>query len=64
MTTRTYAPFKYTEEVADYLNTLRDSGATNMLGAAAYLQRDFDMDKREAKDCLLYWIASFKKETT
>jgi len=60
----TQAPEKYTPEVADYLVALRDSGATNMWGAEAYLQHDFDMDKREASACLCHWIASFKEELT
>ena len=44
----------------DYLVALRDSGVTNMMGATQYLQRDFDLTSREARDILLEWFESFK----
>ena len=44
----------------DYLVTLRDSGVTNMMGAGAYLQRDFGLSRYEAKDILLEWFESFR----
>lgn len=43
----------------DYLDRLRDSGVTNMFGAAAYLQRDFfelSFDPNRAKDVLTAWM--------
>jgi hypothetical protein len=40
-----------------YLNRLRESGATNMYGAAPYLQDEFDMTRSEAKQVLLDWMA-------
>ena len=40
-----------------YLNRLRESGATNMYGAAPYLQAEFDMTRGEAKQVLLDWMA-------
>jgi hypothetical protein len=49
------------ENIFKYLNDLRDSGVTNMWGASAYLERDLGLSKREAKDALLEWIASFNK---
>jgi hypothetical protein len=51
------------QDYFDYLNELRDSGETNMFGAASYLQLEFDLSKKEAKDVLLAWMNSFKKET-
>ena len=39
-----------------YLNRLRESGVTNMYGAAPILQNEFGMDRREAKDTLLAWM--------
>jgi hypothetical protein len=39
-----------------YLNRLRESGATNMFGAGAYLEDEFDLDRREAKKILLEWM--------
>ena len=44
----------------DYLVSLRDSGVTNMMGAGAYLQREFGLSRYEAKWILLEWIESFK----
>jgi hypothetical protein len=44
-----------------YLNDLRDSGETNMWLAAPYLEAEFGLDRREAKDILLAWIRSFSK---
>jgi hypothetical protein len=45
-----------------YLNKLRDSGITNMLGAGAYLQDEFELEPDEAKEVLLRWMQSFKQE--
>lgn len=50
---------KYGKEFA-YLVQLRDSGETNMFGAAPYLQRKFGYSSEEAKKVLLAWMASFK----
>jgi hypothetical protein len=47
-----------------YLNKLRDSGITNMLGAGAYLEDEFDLSKSEAKEVLLAWISAFKEEAS
>ena len=44
----------------EYLNDLRDSGVTNMFGAAVYLQRDFGLSRQESRDILLKWMQSFK----
>lgn len=49
------------KEYFDYLVELRDSGETNMWGAAPYLEREFGLSRKEAKDILLAWIDSFKK---
>ena len=50
------------EEIAAYLVALRDSGVTNMWGAAAYLMDRFGMTRYEAKDALLDWMKSFRSE--
>lgn len=47
-------------QIDAYLNELRDSGETNMWGAAPYLMDEFGMSSREARDALLAWIASFR----
>ena len=40
-----------------YLNRLRESGATNMYGAAPYLEMEFDMTRREARQVLIEWMS-------
>lgn len=45
-------------EYTEYLNDLRDSGVTNMFGAAPYLQAEFGLDKREAREVLANWMRS------
>ena len=47
-------------QIDAYLKELRDSGDTNMWGAAPYLMDEFGMSSREARDALLAWIASFR----
>ena len=43
-----------------YLNALRESGITNMYGAAPYLQEAFNLSRVEARDIVLKWMESFK----
>jgi hypothetical protein len=52
------------QEYFDYLDTLRDSGVTNMFGATPYLQNEFEMTRKEASTVLQAWMNQFKKETT
>lgn len=40
----------------EYLDELRLSGETNMFGAGEYLQREFGLDRREARDVLMKWM--------
>ena len=47
------------QEYNDFLVALRDSGVTNMFGAAPYLQAEFGLDKREAREVLANWMRSF-----
>ena len=47
------------EEAHAYLMELRDSGETNMFGAGAYLETEFDLNSREAKEVLMHWMQSF-----
>ena len=44
----------------DYLEQLRKSGVTNMFGAGPYLQQEFGLTKREARDILMKWMGSYK----
>jgi hypothetical protein len=45
-----------TQEHHDYLIQLRDSGETNMWGAAPYIEREFGVSRLSAKTILLEWI--------
>ena len=47
-------------EYYTYLNTLRESGVTNMFGAAPYLQQEFGLDKRTAREIVISWMESFR----
>lgn len=42
-----------------YLDKLRENGSINMFAAAPYLKGAFGLDRFEAKDVLLYWMATF-----
>lgn len=55
-------PEELTQEHLEYLDDLRESGVTNMFGAASYLKRDFiDLDKNSAKSILVYWMETFEE---
>ena len=49
-------------EVFEYLDTLRESGVTNMYGAGAYLQDRFGFSKQEAREFLKAWMEQFKND--
>ena len=45
-----------------YLNAVRQSGLINMFGAAPYLVDEFpELDKRQARGVLQYWMQTFGK---
>lgn len=46
-------------EYFEYLDALRDSGVTNMFGAAPYLQEEFGLDRSEARAVLSDWMKSY-----
>lgn len=48
----------------EYLDDLRESGATNMFGASAYLMSDYDMPKQEALKVLGAWMNTFDSSKT
>ena len=50
-----------TEQHRDFLNDLRDSGVTNMFGAAPYLQKEFGIDQKSAREVLANWMQSFSE---
>jgi hypothetical protein len=40
----------------DFLNRLRESGETNMFGAAPYLEYEFELTNREARRMVAKWM--------
>lgn len=52
-------PSFITEEHLLYLDELRESGVTNMFGAAPYLEREFGIPIHEARSVLSYWMQSY-----
>lgn len=52
-------PELVTDEHLEYLDTLRDSGVTNMWGAGEYLEKRYEIDDKTASTILFYWMKSF-----
>jgi len=50
---------EFEKSAFDYLEELRKSGVTNMFGATPYLMREFDLEKRHAKNLLIKWMESY-----
>ena len=46
-------------EYFEYLDVLRETGVTNMFGAAPYLQEAFDLSKTEARSILAEWMNQY-----
>lgn len=60
MTTETVErPEGLEDEHLEYLDELRESGVTNMFGAAPYLARWFALDIETARKYLSYWMKTF-----
>ena len=49
------------DEYLTYLDDLRESGVTNMLGAAPYLEEMFGLARVEARQVLTYWMKTFSQ---
>lgn len=49
-------------EMFAYLDGLRKSGMTNMLGAGPYLEGHFDMDVDIARQVLAVWMETFREK--
>jgi hypothetical protein len=45
----------------DFLDDLRESGETNMVGAGKFLQRQFDASRQQANEILSYWMETFSE---
>lgn len=43
----------------DYLDDLRESGVVNMFGAGEFLQKDWGMNRTEARTILAEWMETF-----
>ena len=50
---------KLQERVNKYLDTLRESGVTNMYGAAPYIVTTFQVSKGKARKLLAGWMRTF-----
>ena len=48
-----------TDEHLEYLDVLRESGATNMHGAGSYIRNAFEVDRQQSNEILTYWMQSF-----
>ncbi len=46
-------------EVFEFLDELRESGITNMFGAAPYTEREFGIQRRDARELLADWMRTF-----
>lgn len=50
------------EDHLEFLDYLRETGITNMYGAAPYLQDEFpELSKTEARKILTYWMQTFSE---
>lgn len=48
------------QEHLDYLDSLRESGITNMYGARPYLMKTYpELSDKEAKEIINYWMENF-----
>lgn len=52
------------ETAFNYLDALRGSGVTNMLGAGPYIESRFDYDKKLSRKILNAWVFSYDGETS
>ena len=52
-------PENVTDGHLRYLDNLRDSGETNMFGAAQYLASTFGLSTKEARGILVYWMQTY-----
>jgi len=48
-----------TDEHMRFLDALRESGQTNMFGAAPYLADLFEIPMQQARKVLTYWMRTF-----
>jgi len=58
----TARPDSVTDERLVYLDELRESSVVNMYGAGEYVEREFGVDRTEAKEVVTYWMETFGNE--
>jgi len=51
----------FKENVFEFLDDLRESGAVNMFGAGQFVQEAFDVDRREARTLVGEWMDTFSE---
>ncbi len=49
------------KEYKEFLDELRESGKTNMFGAGVYLEEEFGLSRREAREVLSNWMKNFNQ---
>ena len=54
-------PIFVNDEHLEFLDVLRETGVTNMFGAAPYLVREFEIPEKEANKTLVYWMKTFSE---
>jgi len=48
------------QEYFEFLDALRETGATNMFGAASYLRDEYpELSKQEARQILMRWMDTY-----
>ena len=52
---------QHKEQVFEYLDALRESGATNMLGAGPYVQEEFGLGEQEARVLVVEWMETLEE---
>ena len=55
-------PENVTDKHLKFLDSLRESGTTNMLGASPYLRDRFGISKKEADQILFYWMETLDND--
>ena len=55
-------PSFVTDEHLEYLDVLRQSGATNMWGAGPYVEEEFGVTHKAAIEIVFYWMKTFGNE--
>lgn len=48
------------QEFFSYLDILRETGVTNMFGAAPYLQEAFDLTRTKSQEILKEWMINYE----